>query len=130
MTLLMLPYLWFSLQAPDIASQGYLSAYAPGVAERVLDKRVRLYGLADDYIPSCLIALNTNQVGRYARVDYEDGTWLLCYVVDCAAPVHGRTRERLRLVGEVDATTFARFGNGPAVIRVLGQAGAYDSQTD
>ncbi len=122
MTLLLLPYLWFSLAAPDAATNGYLSAYAPGVAERVMDKRMRVWNqLHPDYgVPACLLALNDDYVDRYALVAYDGGGWQLCYIVDCAQPIHGRLRERLGLVGEVDAKTFRRWGNGPAVIRVLG----------
>lgn len=133
MTAILLLHLWFGvtrtaeIPAFEVYQTGYLSAYAPGLAERVMQRRIRLWDQLHPeygYVPECLIALNEHEhLNSYVVVFYEaEGKhtrWLLCYVVDVAQEEHAEERYRRNLIGEVDYNTFQRYGNGPVTIALL-----------
>jgi hypothetical protein len=118
MTALILLHLWFH---NPIYAEGCITPYATGVAEKVLENRLTYWDQLHPIhgIPNCLLALNENFIDHYAIIYYEH-TWVLCYVVDVAQKEHGKERNRLGLVGEVDKETYKRFGRGPVSIAVLG----------
>ena len=103
---------------------GYLSAYSPGVMERVAERRMRLWGLQPSYgfIPECLVALNADHVGEYVVLVYSETGWVeVCWVVDTCQPLDRPARERAGMVAEVNWPTFERLGNGPVMVLLLGR---------
>ncbi len=128
MTALLLLQLWIGItRTAEIQpyAQGYLTHYAPKLAESVLDRRMRLYGLQPyyGYVPACLIALNEDHVGEYVKVVYhecdaDNVDWIICYVVDVDQRDHPDDRPGRGLVGEVNHSTW-RYGNGPVSIYPL-----------
>lgn len=97
---------------------GYVTPYADGVMERVMARRVVWQQVTPQPPGVCLAALNDDHVGEWVTVEYEGGE-VECYVVDCAQPLHARTRKLHSLVLEVDAATYRRIGRGP--VRVITQ---------
>ncbi len=97
---------------------GYVTPYADGVMESVMQRRVVWQQVTPQPPGVCLAALNDDHVGEWVTVESANGA-LRCYVVDCAQPLHARERKRLTLVLEVDPASYAVIGRGP--VRVVVQ---------
>ncbi len=105
------------IPALPIAYSGLPTYYADGVMENVYQNRL-LFGdiAADAFKPSCLAALNDDHIGEYIALFY-DGKIEVCLVADVAQPEHGKRRNRLGLVVEVDYDTARRLGIEPGRIK-------------
>ena len=98
---------------------GYVTPYAPGVMESVLDRRLKYYGdLHPLWVPNCLAALNDNHLDTYIVVIWPTG-WRICYVADTAQKGHGLDRSKKGLELEVDSKTYATLGRGPVIIFLM-----------
>jgi len=94
---------------------GLVTPYAPGVAERVAERRVSWGQITQPAPGLCLAALNDDRIGEYVLVLHGRGaTW--CYVVDCAAPSDAIERKTHSLILEVDAQTYRRIGGGRVAV--------------
>lgn len=89
---------------------GYLTHYAPGVAESVVELRQNHFEQLHGPEPNCLIALNEDHVGKYAILVYEGGSEL-CRVIDAAQAKHVDARISRRYIAEVDYNTYWRLAH-------------------
>ena len=103
-----------------VIARGTVSPYAPDVAERVFERRIR-WQQVPQYRPACLVALNDDHIGEYVLVLRPEHRPELCLVVDCAQPLHAIERNKRGLVLETDYHTFHRWRGGEVI--VLGRGG-------
>jgi hypothetical protein len=97
---------------------GYVTPYADGVMERVMERRVGWHQVQRQPPGVCLAALNdAEHVGRWVTVEHRAGL-TRCYVVDCARPDHAIERKMISLVLELDPASYAVIGRGPVRVTV------------
>jgi len=119
--------LWFmspleAVPALPVHTEGYVTAYAPGLMQQVMARRIREYDQLHPWyghVPKCLCALNDNHIDQYVLIFPEDHPRVLCYVVDVATPHHVKAREEKNYVIEVDWWTFQDIGPGRVVVSLL-----------
>lgn len=97
---------------------GYVTPYAPGVMERVAERRVAWGQVQRQPDGVCLAALNDPwHLGKWVTVTHAGGS-VRCLVVDCAQPDHAIERKMVSLVLEVPPAWYAVIGRGPVSVRV------------